>query len=78
LATNISEAAEFHVGFHTGVAYCGAIGSEFKLSLKAMGPDISITKSLCRAAKKYKIGNLMSEKFMKIAPFVSLVSRKIE
>ena len=51
---------KFHLAFHCGVAYCGPIGSSFKLSLKAMGQDISIVKALCRAAGKYNLENLLS------------------
>lgn len=67
-----------HVGVHFGQAYCGAIGSKFKISLKALGKDVSIAKSLCRAAKKYKLGLLFSSNIYKLVPYFHNISRKID
>jgi class 3 adenylate cyclase len=66
------------VGIHCGMAFCGAIGSEYKISLRAMGHDVSVAKSLCRVAKKYKLGHLFSSNIYKLAPYLHNISRKID
>jgi hypothetical protein len=67
-----------HVGIRYGSAYCGPIGSEFKISLRAMGNDVTIAKTLCRIAKKYKLGHLFDSSIYKFIPYLHNITRKID
>lgn len=70
---------KINAGFHCGVAYCGTIGSTFKFSVRAMGKDVAITKTLCRAAKKFRTGNLISSTLHRqCSPYIQNYSRKVD
>jgi len=70
---------KINAGIHCGVAYCGTIGSSFKFSLRAMGRDVSIARSLCRAAQKFRVGNLFSSTlFKQCSPYIQSYSRKVD
>lgn len=43
-----------------------------------MGHDASVAKSLCRIAKKYKLGHIFSSYIYKLSPYLQNISRKIE
>ena len=44
-----------------------------------MGRDVSIARSLCRAAQKFRVGNLFSSTlFKQCSPYIQNYSRKVD
>lgn len=68
---------KIHVGASFGLTSVGGLGSEFKLTMKTIGREATVSKVLSRKAQEYRVSNIFSHEIQKRSDLFKQFSRQV-